>query len=113
MKPGLRGFFDTMERYFADSAAPGALERLYTAHPGWDAPRERVALYGQMVRHHPDATLDKLYPRVRACLEADVWRALVDAYGASRPARPFEMNQLGEGFGDFTVRTGAVGSPRA
>ena len=31
---------------------PDALERLYAAHPGWDAPRSRVALYGRFVRHH-------------------------------------------------------------
>jgi uncharacterized protein len=104
MKPGLADFFSTMETYFADPAAPEALERLYSAHPGWDAARERVALYGQMVRHHGEATLDKLYPHVREVLDADAWRALVMAYAASRPARPFEMNQLGEGFADFLAR---------
>ena len=100
MKPGLRGFFDSMETYFTDPA-PEALERLYAAHPGWDAPRSRVALYGQMVRHHGDATLDKLYPRVRGCVDAETWTALLRAYAASRPARPFEMNQVGEAFAGF------------
>ncbi|MBM7117728.1 DNA-binding domain-containing protein [Archangium primigenium] len=102
MKPGLRGFFDTMEAYFTDPA-PEALERLYAAHPGWDAPRARVALYGQMVRHHGDATLDKLFPRVRGSVDAQTWAELVRDYAASRPARPFEMNQVGAGFPDFVA----------
>ncbi|MFY0578885.1 DNA-binding domain-containing protein [Cystobacter fuscus] len=111
MKPGLRGFFESMEAYFAD---PGleALERLYAAHPDWDAPRSRMALYGQMVRHHGEATLDKLYPRVRGCVEPALWAELVRAYGASRPARPFEMNRLGEGFAGFLAdEAGARGLP--
>ncbi|MFY0524101.1 DNA-binding domain-containing protein [Archangium gephyra] len=100
MKPGLRGFFDSMEQYLT---RPGedALERLYTAHPGWDAPRSRVALYGQMVRHHVTSTLEKLYPLTRAGVDEAVWAELVRAYEASRPSRPFEMNGLGEGFPGF------------
>ncbi|MET0403558.1 MAG: putative DNA-binding domain-containing protein, partial [Cystobacter sp.] len=58
-------------------------------------------IYGRMVRHHGDATLDKLYPRVRECLEPALWEVLVRDYLASRPARPFEMNQVGEGFAGF------------
>ncbi len=100
MKPGLRGFFDSMERYLARPDAD-ALERLYTAHPGWDAPRSRVALYGQMVRHHVTSTLEKLYPLTRAGVDAAVWTELVRAYEASSPSRSFEMNHLGEGFPGF------------
>ena len=113
MKPGLRGFFDSMEAYFAD-AGPEALERLYAAHPGWEAPRERVALYGRMVGHHGEATLDKLYPRVRGCLEPARWEALSRGYLRSRPPRPFEMNRLGEGFPGFLAAeapSGQAGVP--
>ncbi|HEX8433615.1 DNA-binding domain-containing protein [Archangium sp.] len=100
MKPGLRGFFDSMTEYFADPG-PEALERLYSTHPGWDAPRSRMALYGWMVRHHVKATLEKLYPLARASVGEERWGELVRAYEASRPARPFELNHLGEGFPTF------------
>jgi uncharacterized protein len=111
MKPGLRRFFDSMETYFAEPS-PEALERLYGAHPDWEAPRERMALYGRMVRHHGEAALDKLYPRVRQCLEPAPWEALVRDYLASRPARPFEMNRVGEGFAGFLGdEAGARGLP--
>jgi hypothetical protein len=100
MKPGLRGFFDSMTEYFAD---PGleALERLYSAHPGWDAPRSRVALYGRLVRHHVKAALEKLYPLTRASVGEERWVELARAYEASKPARPFELNHAGEGFPAF------------
>ena len=100
MKPGLRGFFDAMEAYFTDPDA-AALERLYAAHPGWDAARSRVALYGQFIRHHRHATLEKLFPLVRGAVDASVWAELVRAYAASGPARPFELNAQGEGFPGF------------
>jgi len=100
MKPGLRGFFDSMTEYFAD-LGPEALGRLYTAHPGWDAPRSRVELYGRLVRHHLRSTLEKLYPLVRAGVGEERWGELVRAYEATRPARPFEMNRMGEGFPGF------------
>jgi hypothetical protein len=100
MKPGLRGFFDSMAEYFADPG-PAGVERLYGAHPGWDAPRSRVELYGRLVRHHVRATLEKLYPLTRAGAGAARWEELVRAYEASRPARPFEMNRMGEGFPGF------------
>jgi hypothetical protein len=100
MKPGLRGFFDSMTEYFADPG-PKALERLYATHPGWDAPRSRVALYGRLVRHHLKAALEKLYPLVRASVGEERWGELVRAYEASRPPRPFELNHAGEGFPAF------------
>jgi hypothetical protein len=100
MRPGLRGFFDSMAEYFA-APGPDALERLYAEHPGWDAPRSRVELYGRMVRHHVRSTLEKLYPLVRASVDEERWTELVRAYEATRPARPFEMNRLGEGFPGF------------
>jgi uncharacterized protein len=100
MRPGLRGFFDSMAEYFADPG-PERLVRLYAAHPGWDAPRSRVELYGRLVRHHGKATLEKLYPQVRACVGEPRWEELVRAYEASGPSRPFEMNRMGEGFPAF------------
>ncbi|QRK05118.1 putative DNA-binding domain-containing protein [Archangium violaceum] len=100
MKPGLRGFFDSMTEFFT-TPGPDALERLYAAHPGWDAPRSRVELYGRMVRHHGRATLEKLYPLTRASVDEAGWVELARAYEASRPSRPFEMNHLGEGFPGF------------
>lgn len=100
MKPGLRGFFDSMTEFF-DTPGPDALERLYAAHPGWDAPRSRVELYGRMVRHHGRATLEKLYPLTCAAVDAARWEELARAYEASRPPRPFEMNQMGEAFPGF------------
>ncbi len=100
MKPGLRGFFDSMTEYFA-APGPEALERLYSAHPGWDAPRTRVALYGRLVGHHVKATLEKLYPLAWASVGEERWVELVRAYEASRPVRPFELNHVGEGFPAF------------
>ncbi|WP_257458195.1 HvfC/BufC N-terminal domain-containing protein [Archangium lipolyticum] len=100
MKPGLRGFFDSMAEYFADPG-PEGVERLYGAHPGWDAPRSRVELYGRLVRHHVRSTLEKLYPLTRASVGEERWEELVRAYEARRPARPFEMNRMGEGFPAF------------
>ncbi|WNG35782.1 DUF2063 domain-containing protein [Archangium violaceum] len=100
MKPGLRSFFDSMTEFFT-APGPDALERLYAAHPGWDAPRSRVELYGRMVRHHGRATLEKLYPLTRASVDEAGWAELARAYEASRPPRPFEMNYLGEGFPGF------------
>ena len=100
MKPGLRGFFDTMEAYFARPDA-AALERLYAAHPGWDAPPERVALYGRFVRHHRQSALEKLFPLVRGAVDEAVWTELTRAYAASGAARPFELNAQGEGFPGF------------
>ncbi len=98
MKPELRRFFDTMDEYLA---APGGLERLRAAHPGWDAPPSRVAIYGDFVRNHVRSTLEKLYPLVRGAVGPERWDELVRAYDGTRPARHFEMNQLGEGFPTF------------
>jgi hypothetical protein len=98
MKPGLQHFFDTMAAYFQE---PAGLERLYGAHPGWDAPRERVALYGDFVRGHVHTITRKLYPLTRALVGEPRWEALVEAYRATRPARHFELNRLGEGFPAF------------
>lgn len=100
MRSGLRGFFDSMAEYFSDPG-PERLERLYAAHPGWEAPRSRVALYGSMVRHHVKAALEKLYPLTRACVGETQWGELARAYEASGPARPFELNHSGEGFPAF------------
>ncbi|WP_375772414.1 putative DNA-binding domain-containing protein [Archangium gephyra] len=107
MKPGLHGFFASMEQYLT-RPGPDALERLYTAHPGWDAPHSRVALYGQMVRHHVTSTLEKLYPLTRAGVDEARWAELVRAYEASRPSRSFEMNGLGEGFPGFLADEAAA-----
>jgi hypothetical protein len=101
MKPTLRGFFDSMTEFFT-APGPDALERLYAAHPGWDAPRSRVELYGRMVGHHGRATLEKLYPLTRAALADEArWEELARAYAGSKPPRPFEMNHLGEAFPGF------------
>jgi uncharacterized protein len=100
MRPGLRGFFDSMAEYLAEPG-PEGLERLYGAHPGWDAPRSRVELYGRLVRHHGKSALEKLYPLARAYVGEARWEELARAYEASRPSRPFEMNRMGEGFPGF------------
>ncbi|MDY7229745.1 DNA-binding domain-containing protein [Hyalangium rubrum] len=105
MKPGLRHFFDTMDGYLA---APGGLERLRAAHPGWDAKDSRVALYEEFVRHHVSATVEKLYPLTLACLGPERWAELVRAYDATRPARHFEVNRLGEGFPAFVADVAAA-----
>jgi hypothetical protein len=107
MKPGLRHFFDSMAEYFAD---PSGLERLRAAHPGWDAPPSRVGLYGDFVLAHVREVMDKLYPLIQARVGPERWEQLVKGYTATRPARHFEMNQLGEGFpayvADVTVAQG-------
>ena len=100
MKPGLRGFFASMEAYFEEPSSE-ALERLYAAHPDWDAPRSRMELYGRLVGHHGEATLAKLFPRVRTSVGPERWAELTRDYAASRPPRPFEVNQLGEAFPGF------------
>jgi hypothetical protein len=100
MRPGLRHFFDSMEGYLAD---PSGLEQLRAAHPGWDAPPSRVALYGQFVRSHVRTALEKLYPLTQACVGPERWEQLVEGYTATRPARHHELNQLGEGFPPFVA----------
>jgi uncharacterized protein len=105
MKPGLRHFFDSMEEFFAE---PSRQDRLRAAHPGWDAPPTRVALYGRFVRHHVRETLEKLYPFTRASISPEQWEQLVEGYTARRPARHFEVNQLGEAFPGFVADVTAV-----
>ena len=100
MKPGLRHFFDSMAEFLAD---PSKQERLHAAHPGWDAPPHRVALYGRFVRFHVRDTLEKIYPLLRAGVGPERWEQLVEGYTATRPARHFEMNQLGEAFPAFVA----------
>jgi uncharacterized protein len=97
MKPGLRHFFESMGAYLAE---PGeaSLERLYAAHSGWEAPRSRVAIYGRFVQGHVETGVEKLYPLVRRCVGEAVWVELVRRYRATRPARHFELNRLGEAF---------------
>ena len=98
MKPGLRGFFDSMAEYFAD---PSQVDRLYAAHPGWEASRSRVVISGRLVRHHVKATLEKLFPLTRGSVGEARWEELVRAYEALRPGTSFEMNRMGEGFPGF------------
>ncbi|WNG35716.1 DUF2063 domain-containing protein [Archangium violaceum] len=100
MMPGLQHFFESMRTYLAE---PGAaeLERLYAAHPGWEAPRARVALYGRFVRHHVVDGVEKLFPLVRRCVGEAAWEELVRGYFATGPARHYELNRLGEHFPDF------------
>lgn len=98
--PGLQHFFESMKTYLAEPGAAG-LERLYAAHPGWEAPRERVALYGRFVRHHVEDGLVKLFPLVRGCVGEAAWEKLVRSYFATGPARHHEFNRLGEHFPDF------------
>ncbi len=100
MKPGLRHFFDSMADFFAD---PSRQERLLAAHPGWNAPPSRVALYGQFVRLHVRTTLEKLYPLTQASVGPERWTQLVEAYTATRPARHHEMNRMGEAFPAFVA----------
>ncbi|KFE67159.1 DNA-binding domain-containing protein [Hyalangium minutum] len=95
MRPGLRHFFNSMTEYFAD---PAGLERLRAAHPGWEAPDSRVALYGEFVQAHVREVVEKLYPLVKAVVGAERWEVLVKGYFPTRPARHFEMNQAGESF---------------
>ncbi|SET58236.1 DNA-binding domain-containing protein [Stigmatella erecta] len=107
MKPGLRHFFDAMADFLA---APSGLERLRASHPGWDEAPSRVALYGEFVSHHVRATLAKLYPYTQASVGPEGWTALLDGFEVQRPARHYEMNQLGEGFPAFVAdQAGALG----
>jgi hypothetical protein len=98
--PGLQHFFESMRTYLAEPGAAG-LERLYAAHPDWEAPRTRVALYGRFVRHHVVDGLEKLFPLVRRCVGEAAWEELVRGYFATGPARHHELNRLGEHFPDF------------
>lgn len=98
MKPGLRHFFDSMEAYLS---GPDGQEALRAAHPGWDAPPSRVALYGDAFRATVRDALQWLYPRTRKLLGEATWAALVESYRATKPTRSFEINRLGEGFPAF------------
>jgi hypothetical protein len=100
MRPGLRHFFDSMADFLAE---PSHQERLRAAHPGWDAPPSRVAIYGRFVRGHVRETLEKLYPLVQERVGPERWDQLVEGYTATRPARHFEVNQLGEAFPAFVA----------
>jgi len=98
--PSLQHFFESMRTYLAEPGAAG-LERLYEAHPGWEAPRARVALYGRFVRHHVVDGVEKLFPLVRRCVGEAAWEELVRGYFATGPARHYELNRLGEHFPAF------------
>ncbi|WP_224368300.1 HvfC/BufC N-terminal domain-containing protein [Hyalangium versicolor] len=100
MKPGLRHFFDSMADYFGGSSG---VDQLRAAHPGWDAPVARVAVYGRFVRGHVRSTLEKLFPLTRNSVGAERWTQLVEGYTATRPGRHFEMNRMGEGFPTFVA----------
>lgn len=106
MKPGLKHFFDSMGAYLARPGAE-ALEQLYAEHPAWNAPRGRVALYGDFVRAHVRGALEKLFPLVRRAVGPKAWDALVEGYTRVRPARHHEVNHLGEGFPAFVADTAA------
>lgn len=84
---------------FVDQAADplAAADALLEAHPGWGAPRERVAIYAGFVHHHVEDTLAKVHPRTKAAAGA-AWGPLVAAWYARRPAKSFEINALTEGF---------------
>lgn len=99
MKPGLRHFFDSMRTYL--TTGPEGVDALLQAHPGWEAPRSRVALYGDFARSTAQDVLRKLYPLTCGLLDEAVWEGLVEAYRATRPARSFELNRLGEAFPAF------------
>jgi hypothetical protein len=100
MKPELRHFFDSMAHFFAD---PSRQEQLHAAHPGWDASPKRVAIYGEFVLAHVREVMEKLYPLLQARVGPERWEQLVEGYTATRPARHFEMNQLGEAFPAFVA----------
>ncbi|NMO19777.1 DUF2063 domain-containing protein [Pyxidicoccus fallax] len=106
MKPALKHFFDSMGAYLA-RPGPESLERLYSEHPGWDAPRERVALYGDFIRGHVRGALEKVFPLVRGAVGPDAWGALVEGYTLTRPARHHELNHLAEGFPAFLADAAA------
>ncbi|MFY2564036.1 DNA-binding domain-containing protein [Corallococcus terminator] len=104
MKPSLKHFFDSMGAYLA---RPGgeSLERLYTAHPEWRAPGSRISIYGDFVRGHVRAALEKLFPLLRGAVGAEAWLSLVEGYTLTRPARHHEVNHMGEGFPAFVADT--------
>ncbi|NVJ15480.1 DUF2063 domain-containing protein [Myxococcus sp. AM010] len=106
MKPSLRDFFDSMGAYLAEPG-PEALAALYARHPGWEAPRERVSLYGGFVRGHVRSALDKVFPLTRQALGQDAWDGLVVAFTRTRPARHHELNHLCEGFPEFLADAAA------
>jgi hypothetical protein len=109
MKPGLKFFFDSMDAFLA---APGGLERLRAAHPGWTEAPSRVALYGHFVRNHVRSTLEKLFPLTVASMTPERWAELARDYDATRPSRHYEMNRMGEGFPGFLADvTAARGLP--
>ncbi|MFP2960157.1 DUF2063 domain-containing protein [Myxococcus sp. 1LA] len=100
MKPSLRDFFDSMGAYLTEPGSE-SLTALYARHPGWDAPRERVSLYGDFVLGHVRAALEKVFPLTRQAVAQDAWDALVAGFTRTRPARHHELNHLCEGFPVF------------
>ncbi|MCP3104413.1 putative DNA-binding domain-containing protein [Myxococcus sp. K15C18031901] len=106
MRPTLKHFFDSMGSYLA-RPEQDTLDRLFAEHPGWEAPRSRVALYGDFVRGHVRTSLEKLFPLTRGAAGPEVWDSLVEGYTLTRPARHHELNHLGEGFAAFLADEGS------
>jgi hypothetical protein len=105
MKPGLRHFFASMEAFLT---GPAGVEGLHAAHPGWEAPRSRLALYGDFARGNTRDIVRKLYPLTSKLLGEAVFVPLVEAYRATRPARSYDINRLGEGFPAFVADEAVV-----
>ena len=107
MKPSLREFFDGMGAYLSQPGTE-SLDTLYARYPGWDAPRERVSLYGDFVLGHVRAALEKVFPLTRDAVGQDTWGALVRDFTKTRPARHHELNHLCEGFPAFLAEVTAA-----
>jgi hypothetical protein len=106
---------DALRRFLA-SAGPfvdragdplAAADALRAAHPGWGAPRERLAIYADFVHHHVEDTLAKVHPRTKAAAGA-AWDGLVAGWYARRPAKHFEINALADGFHELVAATPGV-----
>jgi hypothetical protein len=109
MKPGLKAFFDSMDAFLS---APGGLQRLLAAHPGWAEAPSRVALYGHFVRNHVRTALEKLFPLTQASVTPEQWTELVRDYDATKPGRHYDINRIGEGLPGFLADvTAARGLP--
>jgi uncharacterized protein len=105
MRPGLGFFFDAMTDFLTHPAGP---ERLQAAYPDWEVSRSRVALYGAFVRTHVRTGLEKLYPLTQEAAGPAHWEQLVEGFTATRPARHFELNRMGESFPSFVADMAAA-----